>query len=57
MITMLINRGRVEGPQTVDKPRLVNDLRGSPTLSGICGFCGFDDLWGVEEGGGGANGR
>ena len=28
----------------------MNDLRSSLALSGIDGFGGFDDLWGIEEG-------
>ena len=50
MITILVNRSRVESRQTVNEAGLVNDLRDSIALSGFGGSGGFDDLWGVEEG-------
>ena len=57
MVTVLINRGRVEGSQTIDEARLVDDLRSPLVLSWFVGVGGFDDLWGVEEGSGGTASR
>lgn len=50
MAAILVDSSRIERSQTVDEAGLMNDLRSSSAFSGFVSICGFDDLWGVEEG-------
>lgn len=57
MNAVLIDCDRIESSQTVDKTRLVNDLRSSPAVSAFTDVGGFNYFWGVEEGSRGVNSR